>query len=88
MVDARPLAELRREAAVVSDDPALALALAHAQQAAGDTTGALLTLHRAGQRPDSPAYFAYLEAQLATEAGEWKTAWEAWRQYLVATSNR
>ena len=88
IVDSRPVADLRREAAVIPDDPALALALSRAQQAAGDAAGALVTLHRASQRADSPAYFAYLEAQLASETGEWKTAWEAWRQYLVATNRR
>ena len=86
--DARTLAQLRRDAAAVSDDPALMLALYRAQEAAGDADGGLTTLHRITHRADSPPYFQYLEARAATKAGQWKTAWEAWQRYLATITNR
>ena len=84
--DSRSLAQLRRAAAVVSDDPALTLALYRAQQAAADLDGALTTVRRMTRRVDSPAYFTYFEAQLATDAGQWKIAWEAWQRYLTTVA--
>ncbi len=81
--DARSLAQLQRAATGNADDAALTLALYHAQCAAGDPNGALTTLHRTTSLGDSPAYFSYLEAQLAMEASQWKTGWEAWQRYLA-----
>ena len=81
--DPRTFSQLQRDAVGASDDAALALALYRAQRANGDSAGALLTLRRATDHPDIPAYFSYLEAQLAMETGQWETGWEAWRRYLV-----
>ncbi len=81
--DTRTLAQLQRAAAGNADDTASGLALYRAQRAAADPAGALLTLHRITRRTDAPAYFSYLEAQLAMEIGEWKTGWEAWERYLA-----
>ena len=83
--DSRSLARLQR-AEGAADDAALALALYRAQHAAGQSVEALMTLHRVSNRPDAPAYFSYLEAQLAMETGQWKTAWEAWERYLTTTA--
>ena len=81
--DPRSLAQLQRDAVRNSDDMELALALSRAQRAAGDPAGAATTLHRITRRPDSPAYFSYLEAQPAMETGQWKSGWEAWQRYLT-----
>lgn len=80
--DSRSLAQLQRATAGNTDDTALALALYRAQRAAGEADNALATLHRTVSRGDSPAYFSYLEAQLAMETGQWKAGWEAWQRYL------
>ena len=80
--DSRSLVQLQRADLGSSDDAALALALSRAQQTAGDPDAAARTLHRMAIRPGSPAYFSYLEAQLAMQTDQWQTGWDAWRRYL------
>ncbi len=80
--DSRSLAQLQRVVVGNFDDAAAVLALYRAQRVAGDSAGALQTLHQITVRADAPSYFSYLEAQLATETGQWKTGWEAWERYL------
>ena len=67
-------------------DLTVALRLYRARLAAGDTPGALTALHAVTIHPGCPAYFYYLEAKLATEAGRWPTAWDAWQRYLDAAA--
>ncbi len=81
--DQRPVAQLQRDASAAPDDPALALALYHAQHTAGDFAGSLTTLRRITRHPENPAYFLYLEASTAMEAGQWKAGWEAWERYFA-----
>ena len=80
----RSPAELQSAARQSPDDPSLALRLYRARFAAGDIPGALAALHAITTRPGCPAYFHYLEAALATDAGQWATAWDAWTRYLNA----
>ena len=80
--DSRSLAELRLTAEQAPKDPASALRLYRAQQAMGDLPAALATLHRMTALPSCPAYFHYLEATAATDAGQWEIGWAAWKKYL------
>lgn len=83
---ARSLAELQSETALVPKDPVAGLALYRAQLAAGNPPGALGALHRLTIQPGCPAYFFYLEASLAGEAGQWQVGWAAWRQFIDKTA--
>ena len=81
----RSLEELRQDVAAGEPEPAQTLALYAAEKAAGDPTGALEALRQATSRPGCPAYFFRLEAEAASELGQWSVAWEAWQKYLSAS---
>ncbi len=82
--DRRSIAELQAAALRSPGDLTVALQLYRARLAAGDASGAATALHAVTTRPGCPAYFYYLEANAATDAGRWPTAWEAWQRYLDA----
>ena len=83
--DRRSLAELQAAALASPGDLTVALRLYRARLAAGDPPGAMTALHAVTTRPGCPAYFNYLEATLATDAGRWPTGWDAWGRYLETT---
>jgi O-antigen ligase len=45
---------------------------------------ALLTAHHFSERPNSPAYFHFLEAQCWAEKQNWERAWNAWQAFQAA----
>ena len=77
-------AELDREASESPADVALAFRQYNADRKAGDVKGALAAAGRITSLATSPAYFHYLEASAAAEAGNWARSWNAWRNYLHA----
>jgi O-antigen ligase/tetratricopeptide (TPR) repeat protein len=84
-VEPLPGAELAQQAEAAPGDAALALRLYRAQKQAGDLPAALTTLRRIRAVPGAPAYFLYLQALTAAEAGDWAASWNAWQDYLGAT---
>ena len=78
-------AELEQQAAAAPGDAALALRLYRAQKLAGDLPAALSALRRISAVPGAPAYFFYLQAVTAADAGDWPGSWEAWQEYLGAS---
>jgi hypothetical protein len=45
---------------------------------------ALLTARHFSERPNSPAYFHFLEAQCWAEKQNWERAWNAWLAFQAA----
>ena len=45
---------------------------------------ALLTAHHFSERPNSPAYFHFLEVQCWAEKQNWERAWNAWQAFQAA----
>jgi O-antigen ligase len=75
-------AELEQQAAAAPGDAALALRLYRAQKLAGDLPAALAALRGISAVPGAPAYFLYLQAIAAADAGDWTASWNAWQDYL------
>ena len=55
--------------------------LYRAQIQNGRVDDALLTARHFSQRPNSPAYFHFLEAQCWAEKQNWERAWNAWQAF-------
>ncbi len=79
-----PAPDLERAAAAAPGDPVLALRLYEARKRVGDPAAALAVVRGIAWRPDSPAYFHYLEALAAAGTGDWPASWNAWQDYLQA----
>ena len=58
--------------------------LYRAQIQNGRLDDALLTARHFSERPNSPAYFHFLEAQCWAEKQHWEGAWNAWQQFQAA----
>jgi O-antigen ligase len=58
--------------------------LYRAQMQNGRVDDALLTAHHFSERPNSPAYFHFLEAQCWAEKQNWERAWNAWQAFHAA----
>jgi len=58
--------------------------LYRAQIQNGRVDDALLTARHFSQRPNSPAYFHFLEAQCWAEKQNWERAWNAWQAFKAA----
>jgi len=58
--------------------------LYRAQIQNGRVDDALLTARHFSQRPNSPAYFHFLEAQCWAEKQNWEHAWNAWQAFKAA----
>jgi len=50
----------------------------------GRVDDALLIIRHFSERPNSPAYFHFLEAQCWAEKQHWERAWNAWQQFQAA----
>jgi len=50
----------------------------------GRVDDALLIIRHFTERPNSPAYFHFLEAQCWAEKQHWERAWNAWQQFQAA----
>jgi hypothetical protein len=58
--------------------------LYRAQIQNGRLDDALLTARHFSERPNSPAYFHFLEAQCWAEKQVWERAWNAWQKFQAA----
>jgi Flp pilus assembly protein TadD len=58
--------------------------LYRAQMQNGRVDDALLTARHFTERPNSPAYFHFLEAQCWAEKQNWERAWNAWQAFHAA----
>lgn len=58
--------------------------LYRAQTQNGRVDDALLTARHFSERPNSPAYFHFLEAQCWAEKQDWERAWNAWQAFQAA----
>jgi hypothetical protein len=70
------------------DDLAIGYALYQAEMKAGKLDDALYTVRHFTERPDSPAYFNFLEAETWGAKGNWQRAWQSWLNYQMAIPNR
>src|SRR5213596_286054 len=63
---------------------AIGYELYRAQMQNGRVDDALLTARHFSERPNSPAYFHFLEAQCWAEKQNWERAWNAWQAFQAA----
>lgn len=70
------------------DDFATGYALYRAEMDAGKPDYALNTARHFTMRPDSPAYFNFLEAEGWAAKGNWQRAWQSWLEYQMVIPNR
>jgi len=66
------------------DNYAIGYELYRAQMQNGRIDDALLTARHFSERPNSPAYFHFLEAQCWAEKQNWERAWNAWQAFQAA----
>jgi hypothetical protein len=78
----KPVAELRRNLMLSTNDFVTGFALYQLHIAASETSDALDTVRKLTVAPDCPKYFFYLQAKLAMKTGGWEEAWRAWNKFL------
>jgi len=78
----KPVAELRRNLMLNTNDFVTGFALYRAHEEASETKEALDTVRKLTTAPDCPKYFFYLQAKLAMKTGDWEDAWRAWKRFL------
>ncbi|MFZ0916407.1 MAG: O-antigen ligase family protein [Candidatus Udaeobacter sp.] len=66
------------------DNSTIGYELYRAQMQNGRIDDALLTARHFSERPNSPAYFHFLEAQCWAEKQNWERAWNAWHAFQAA----
>jgi O-antigen ligase/polysaccharide polymerase Wzy-like membrane protein len=66
------------------DNYAIGYELYRAQMQNGRVDDALLAARHFSERPNSPAYFHFLEAQCWAEKQNWERAWNAWQAFQAA----
>ena len=76
--------ELEKRFHAAPDNYGFAYALYRAQMQKGRIDDALLTARHFSERPNSPAYFHFLEAQCWAEKQNWERAWNAWQAFQAA----
>ena len=79
--------ELEQRFAANPDDVAVGYQLYVAQMTAGRVDDALDTVRHFTSRPDSPAYFIFLEAETWGAKENWQRAWQLWVQYQMEAPN-
>jgi Flp pilus assembly protein TadD len=72
------LQDLEKRFAAAPDNYGIGYELYRAQLQNGRVDDALLTARHFSERPNSPAYFHFLEAQCWAEKQNWERAWNAW----------
>jgi hypothetical protein len=82
------VAELEQKFAANPDDVAVGYQLYVAQMTAGRVDDALDTVRHFNSRPDSPAYFIFLEAETWGAKENWQRAWQLWVQYQMEAASR
>lgn len=78
------LEELKKRYYASPDNYAVGYALYREQMQRGQTDDALITVRHFTERPNSPAYFRFLEAQGWAAKENWERAWNAWLAYRNA----
>ena len=76
--------DLEKRFHVTPDNYGVGYALYRAQMQNGRVDDALLTARHFSERPNSPAYFHFLEAQCWAEKQNWERAWNAWQAFHSA----
>jgi hypothetical protein len=74
-----PLQDLESRFRAAPDSSAIGYELYRAQMQNGRVDEALLTARHFSERPNSPPYFHFLEAQCWAEKQNWERAWNAWQ---------
>ena len=75
------LQDLENRFHAAPDSSGIGYELYRAQMQNGRVDEALLTARHFSERPDSPAYFHFLEAQCWAEKQNWERAWNAWQAF-------
>jgi len=78
------LQNLEKRFAAVPNNYGIGYKLYRAQIQNGLVDDALLTARHFSERPSSPAYFHFLEAQCWAEKQNWERAWNAWQAFQAA----
>jgi hypothetical protein len=78
------LEELQKRYYATPDNYAAGYDLYREQMQRGLIDDALLTARHFSERPNSPAYFRFLEAQCWAAKENWERAWTAWLSYQHA----
>jgi hypothetical protein len=78
------LQDLEQRFAGAPNNYGIGYQLYRAQMQNGRVDDALLTTRHFSERPNSPAYFHFLEAQCWAEKQNWERAWNAWQAFHAA----
>ncbi len=78
------LQDLEKRFAAAPNNYGIGYELYRAQIQNGRVDDALLTARHFSERPSSPAYFHFLEAQCWAEKQNWELAWHAWQAFQAA----
>jgi O-antigen ligase/polysaccharide polymerase Wzy-like membrane protein len=78
------LQDLENRFAAAPNNYGIGYELYRAQMQSRRVDDALLTARHFSERPNSPAYFHFLEAQCWAEKQNWERAWNAWQVFQAA----
>ena len=78
------LQDLEKRFAAAPNNYGIGYELYRAQIQSGRFDDALLTARHFSERPNSPAYFHFLEAQCWAEKQNWERAWNSWQAFQAA----
>jgi hypothetical protein len=78
------LRDLEKRFAASPNNYGIGYELYRAQLQSGRVDDALLTARHFSERPNSPAYFHFLEAQCWAKKQNWERAWNAWQTFRAA----
>jgi O-antigen ligase len=78
------LQDLEKRSSSAPNNYGIGYELYRAQIQNGQVDDALLTVRHFSERPNSPAYFHFLEAQCWAEKQNWERAWNAWLAFHAA----
>jgi O-Antigen ligase len=78
------LQDLENRFAAAPNNYGIGYELYRAQMQSGRVDDALLTARHFSERPNSPAYFHFLEAQCWAKKQNWERAWNAWQAFHAA----
>jgi len=79
-----PLRDLEERSHAAPNNYGVGYELYRAQMQNSRIDDALLTARHFSERPNSPAYFHFLEAQCWAEKQNWERAWNAWQAFQAA----
>jgi len=78
------LQDLENRFAAAPNNYGIGYELYRAQMQSGRVDDALLTARHFSERPNSPAYFHFLESQCWARKQNWQRAWNAWQAFRAA----